>query len=97
MMRGDVRFATTTRGHVRCCGVPMPRFPGACTKCHNPTPDPNVPLYVGRAAWMRLRRRRLAPPDPLHAAKGTTAYACTGLRCGRPACTTERRARMVMR
>jgi hypothetical protein len=47
----------TTRGFVRCCGVPLRHGEDTCAKCGQDRPDPNTPMWVGRAAWLKMRGR----------------------------------------
>lgn len=87
----------TTRGHVRCCGVPMRRTVTdhgtllACRMCKRPGPEPDADLYVGRLGVLSIRWKHPVAPHPLMAPKGTV---CTGLRCRRPECRKRRKERL---
>lgn len=57
----------TTRGFVRCCGVPLKHGASGCKRCGLRRPDPNTPMWVGREAWLKMRRKvhmKIGTPRP---------------------------------
>lgn len=88
----------TTRGNVRCCGVPMrnlgPLPALGCLQCGKRM-DANDPVWVGRNSWDRLRKKHgQREYKGLHVMRDFSPHACTGLRCRRPECRKRRKERL---
>lgn len=88
----------TTRGNVRCCGVPMrnlgPLPALGCRQCGKHM-DANDPVWVGRNSWDRLRKKHgQREYKGLHVMQDFSPHACTGLHCPRPECRKRRKERL---